>query len=508
MDSDSTCFVLMEEPRPPEESAANVQEGGGAQDAEGMCKSHQHRHHLEQQQMHRKQRAATFAAFVAFGLASWIMTNDLCAAVGERVPIPVHGAERPRAVREAVDGHLVVAGDRHPRRRAHEFTLAADGVRLWRPAQRRYGFIKRLPMCMLECLYELTFSLSMLAMLVLTHVGGLVSATSTVVFYPYVATFPSIFTSSLSTGEGLSGSIAALLGVIQGPYDPSTMRFSVTIFYLLCAFIMVISLIGFAFLQCHPWAKYAKHMADGDDAHSLKAHMDEEAPLVHAVAVENGGRDISSSNGNGNGTTQPQTRHAIIRSVWQLLACQLILAAFSFGVIPSVMSYVYKKFAPVDDMEDATSRYQTIASIASLILDPIARVSTSWWWVYNVRALTVVLVIIAVRLSRASVDRLVVQRWVHMNISVVVDAVELFVDVQAVPERRLRSKRLPTAAPALTPPHPGLFFFVFYFHIEQYDGEYARVVYQWSGFCTQIGAFAGTLVIFPLVFFNEKLFIE
>ncbi|KAF1326038.1 hypothetical protein FI667_g8753, partial [Globisporangium splendens] len=441
MDGDSTCFVLMEEPRLPEESAANVQEGDGAQDAEDMCKSHQHRRHLEQQQMHRKQRAATFAAFVAFGLASWIMTNGLCAAVGERVSVPVHGAERPRAVREAVDGHLVAAGDRHPRRRAHEFALAADGVHLRRPAQRRYGFIKRLPRCMLEFLYELTFSLSMLAMLVLTHVGGLVSATSTVVFYPYVATFPSIFTSSLSTGEGLSGSIAALLGVIQAPYDPSTMRFSVTVFYLLCAFIMVISLIGFAFLQCHPWAKHAKHMADGDDAHSLKAHMDEEAPLVHAVVVENGGRDISTSNG----TTQPQTRHAIIRSVWQLLACQLILAAFSFGVIPSVMSYAYKKFAPADDMEDATSRYQTIASIASLILDPIARVSTSWWRVYNVRALTVVLVIIAVRLSRASVVKLVVQRWMHMNISVAVDAVELFVDVQAVPERRLRSKRLPTA---------------------------------------------------------------
>jgi riboflavin transporter 2 len=71
-------------------------------------------------------------------------------------------------------------------------------------------------------------------MLVLTHVGGLVSATSSVVFYPYVATFPPIYTSALSTGEGLSGSIAALLGIVQRPYDENAMRFSVTVFYLLC----------------------------------------------------------------------------------------------------------------------------------------------------------------------------------------------------------------------------------------------------------------------------------
>lgn len=76
-------------------------------------------------------------------------------------------------------------------------------------------------------------------MLLLTHMGGLVSATSTVVFYPYVATFPSLYTSALSTGEGLSGSIAALMGVIQQPYDPNAMRFSVTVFYLLCGACLV-----------------------------------------------------------------------------------------------------------------------------------------------------------------------------------------------------------------------------------------------------------------------------
>lgn len=72
------------------------------------------------------------------------------------------------------------------------------------------------------------------AMLVLTHLGGLVSATSSVVFYPYVATFPTLYTVALSTGEGLSGSLAGLLGIVQAPYDPSSMRFSVEVFYFIC----------------------------------------------------------------------------------------------------------------------------------------------------------------------------------------------------------------------------------------------------------------------------------
>lgn len=72
------------------------------------------------------------------------------------------------------------------------------------------------------------------AMLILTHLGGMVSTTSSVVFYPFVATFSPVYTSALSTGEGLSGSIAALLGVVQEPYDEASMRFSVSVFYLIC----------------------------------------------------------------------------------------------------------------------------------------------------------------------------------------------------------------------------------------------------------------------------------
>lgn len=135
---------------------------------------------------------------------------------------------------------------------------------------------------------------------------------------------------------------------------------------------MLLSLTGFSFLQFHPWAKLAQAQ---DHARQLKERQ-EHTPLVQNGVILG---------------EHPSTRVRFAQ-VWQFLACQVTLAAFSFGVIPSVMPYVYKKFAvsdvgshilnragsnvglqPVDDAENATSRYQTIASIAALILDPVAR---------------------------------------------------------------------------------------------------------------------------------------
>lgn len=98
---------------------------------------------------------------------------------------------------------------------------------------------------------------------------------------------------------------------------------------------MVVSLGGFAFLQFHPLAQQAR--LQGDEPHSKK-HADEEAPLVTlSMAGEDALQPPISS--------QELSRREIVLHVWQYLACQLILAAFSFGVLPSVMSYVYRKFA-------------------------------------------------------------------------------------------------------------------------------------------------------------------
>lgn len=98
---------------------------------------------------------------------------------------------------------------------------------------------------------------------------------------------------------------------------------------------MVVSLGGFAFLQFHPWAAQAR--LQGDELNPKK-HVDEEAPLVTLSVV---GEDATASTP----SRLELTRREIVLHVWQYLVCQLILAAFSFGVLPSIMSYVYRKFA-------------------------------------------------------------------------------------------------------------------------------------------------------------------
>ncbi|EEY55090.1 uncharacterized protein PITG_19995 [Phytophthora infestans T30-4] len=213
-----------------------------------------------------------------------------------------------------------------------------------------------------------------IAMLLLTHLGGMVSTTSSVVFYPFVASFPPLFTSALATGEGLSGSLAALLGVVQNP--GGQLKFSVSTFYLICATIMCVSLVAFAFLQYHPWAHEAKTSEE-----LTAAREAEEDALLTRNACGSCPRSTSASTVTIPSQTTTQCSEATsgagaFRQVWQLLACQWVLAAFSFGWLPSTMPFVYKKFA-VQNAAIATARFQTTASIAALILSPLASVSTT-----------------------------------------------------------------------------------------------------------------------------------
>lgn len=104
---------------------------------------------------------------------------------------------------------------------------------------------------------------------------------------------------------------------------------------------MVVSLVSFAFLQLHPWATLARAEGELQTPDKKQPHADEEAPLVMAGSDD---RPLSSIQAPAPAIPE-LTRREIVRHVWQFLACQLVLAAFSFGVLPSVMSYVYRKYA-------------------------------------------------------------------------------------------------------------------------------------------------------------------
>ncbi|DAZ95467.1 TPA: hypothetical protein N0F65_002152 [Lagenidium giganteum] len=431
-------------------------------------KEDEHARKMQQLQTEqRRNRVATFLAFACFGLASWVMTNATYIELGVFLQVLPESygiyAYSIFALQSANIYPLLYMLLNSRQQRMKQTTM------IW--ILLVIGVLVSLLMSLLWDHTAVVFGAEhSVAMLLLTHLGGLVSATSSVVFYPYVATFPPLYTSGLSTGEGMSGSIAALLGVIQEPYSLQSMRFTVGVFYSLCAVIMVFSLLGFAFLQFHPRARAA--MEEGQAKH---AKADEESPLVPEEQV----------------TIQAQSslpsRKVMLGQVWQFLFCQLLLAAFAFGILPSVMPYVYKKYAPANDKEGATSRYQTVASIAALILDPLARLVTSWWRLYHVRALCFSLSLVAAMLLVFSlVAHPLWSSHGHGHLLPLISHIS-FLAIYAYTQTMiyLTLKR----------------------ESDNFVPEYAHQVYQWSGFATQIGAFMGAAIIFPMIFFNEKMFL-
>ncbi|KAJ0408863.1 hypothetical protein ATCC90586_007961 [Pythium insidiosum] len=441
---------------------------------------------LELDAMAQSSRRATFAAFIGFGLASWIMTNASYIELGvflrvlpEQYGIFAYSIFALQSANIYPLLYMLLNGrEQRVRHATVIWVLLAVGI---------------VTAMLMSVLWKETATVfgkpHSVAMLVLTHLGGLVSATSSVVFYPYVGTFPGMYTSALSTGEGLSGSMAAMLGLIQRPYDAEAMRFSVFVFYILCAGIMVISLASFAFLELHEWPRRARFLPDVGRAADDKAtqRVDQACEVVPLVPE----RTIHDDDAMHTEEAGVSSTSSEFRVVAPYLVCQLLLAAFSFGVLPSVMPYVYKKYAPKDDVEAATSRYQTIASIVSLILDPVARLITSHVRVYRVRESTVVLLAVACTLLAFSLHK---RPWLATDIDGYVLPLTLHISYlvfYAYTQTMiyLTLKRLSETASLIGVVHP-------------------HRVYQWSGFATQIGAFTGTMIVFPLVFFNESLFLR
>jgi hypothetical protein len=134
---------------------------------------------------------------------------------------------------------------------------------------------------------------------------------------------------------------------------------------------MCVSIVGFAFLQFHPWAIAAAEPSEDEsvdvdaqhaslDAHiqaSIGANTEPEGDAEHASLVRNGCWPCPATAAETASTgdqlvaivkkeqSEKLSQRAIFKLTWQFLACQYVLAAFSFGVLPSVMPYVYKKYA-------------------------------------------------------------------------------------------------------------------------------------------------------------------
>ena len=115
----------------------------------------------------------------------------------------------------------------------------------------------------------------------------------------------------------------------------------------------MLSLAAFAFLDLH-WASRAlrgQHRSASspqfDDHHHLHHHggaidgkqADEALPLL-CTEEEAGDTDHDDKEGEEEGDPR-----RVVRCVAPMLLCQVVLAALAFAVIPSIMPFLYKKYA-------------------------------------------------------------------------------------------------------------------------------------------------------------------
>lgn len=90
-------------------------------------------------------------------------------------------------------------------------------------------------------------------LLVLTFFCGFVSCASSVVFYPLAASYPRSRTTALAVGEGLSGSVAGVMGLLQQHLEPQNhLAFSSTSYFTLVAAVCIVALGALGVLLFHP----------------------------------------------------------------------------------------------------------------------------------------------------------------------------------------------------------------------------------------------------------------
>jgi hypothetical protein len=111
-------------------------------------------------------------------------------------------------------------------------------------------------------------------LLVLSFTAALADCTTSLLFWPFVGRFPSPYAAALSTGEGLSGLIAAILTWIQSAPEHGLL-YSPRVFFFFLAFLLLGSLAAFlALYRRVPTSKtYAALPTDGEGADPINTSM-------------------------------------------------------------------------------------------------------------------------------------------------------------------------------------------------------------------------------------------
>ncbi|ETV70903.1 hypothetical protein, variant 1 [Aphanomyces astaci] len=346
--------------------------------------------------------AAVYAAFIVFGLGSWIMTNSVfieTAALFQQVP-----------EKAAISAYLIVA--------LQAANIFPTLYMVFNSDQQLFSIRSAiwvlLALGVVTCLllsqfWDITSVFwgheHSSALLALVFFGGAVSATTTVVYYPFVATFPPVFTSALSTGEGLSGVVAGVLGIWQDP-GASTMHLSVSHFFTCAAGVFGIAMVAYWFLATSTISAQVQHSKYNEDPGEFECKFT--PPTKPRTSSSSSSRTKTSINGESiplvsNPPQRPphiflsstHRRDYVLRNLWKPLMFQVLLCAMSFGVIPSIMPFLGSKYM-------FSAQVLKWSSVLSMACDPLARFLTSFYRWYNVTALSALTLFLGVTMVLSS----------------------------------------------------------------------------------------------------------
>lgn len=175
----------------------------------------------------------------------------------------------------------------------------------------------------------------------LVFLAGMASTSTNVSYFPFVSRFPKQYTTALTVGQGLSGLLFGILGIIQDPGRPQP-RFSVRIFFLCCLATYILAAIAFMYLL----------QAEAEII-TVSESRDRLLPIQDKPTREESAKPCS-----------------YVPPLRVLLALQCWLALLGFGFIPSMLTLICAHY------QNPTVVIMW-ATILGLVTDPLSRLLTA-----------------------------------------------------------------------------------------------------------------------------------
>eukprot|EP00933_Yihiella_yeosuensis_P082187 TRINITY_DN95970_c0_g1_i1.p1 TRINITY_DN95970_c0_g1~~TRINITY_DN95970_c0_g1_i1.p1 ORF type:complete len:455 (-),score=44.26 TRINITY_DN95970_c0_g1_i1:187-1551(-) len=341
----------------------------------------------------RSSRSATalYAAFIIFGLGSWMSINAVFVESSFMVnELPEGWSLTTWIVLALQAANLAVLLVMQPLLRKFEPMHAASSMMLLLFA------ISSLSL-MAAGFYRTTESIwgtdHSVGLLLLTFLGGLASCGSSLVFYPLAASFPRRYTTALAIGEGLSGSVAGLIGILQSHAKGGSLLFSTSTYFLVIAFICCTSVAALSFIAYHPWAALHRQFTCSTENGHAQTSIDAGSCIALDASAD--------ETGTHSGQVVVDSDLSFFQAFLQFRGCYLALllgAALSFGIIPSVNPAAC---LPYPDGQNVL----LWSNVMVYGFDPISRLATAFFAFKRMSVLTVIFSIAATWIFLIALDK-------------------------------------------------------------------------------------------------------